>query len=767
MTYMVLDAHLNGLPSGLLLTVVRDPDGHFQAYAGELRGLRIKLDEATPDDRLLALDQISGLHAHYDEQHQSIDLRADDSRLAPYVVGLGGQRQLTDLSQLQSTPGAIFNYGLNNVTGSYLPSRTTGNLEVIAMLPTSNLATTWLYDSAHGFGTEDDRYTLRLDSTWRKVDPAQVRTYAVGDINTGALDWSRSIRLAGLQVQSAFQQRPDLVTWAMPQFAGSAALPSTLDLYVNNMKVFTGEIPAGPFDLQALPFINAGEVRIVTTDINGLQHEVTQPYYSAPGLLRQGLSEYSLDFGAPRRNYGISSSQYDDILAGSTALRHGLTDHLTLEGNTQATDDGLKLLGLGMSQAVGPYAVLALATTASRYRGWDGKSGTIDLDARLWGVRAYASLERSSQNFYDLARVALYRERTRRENQAETLADNWLDLTANASAIDRAGLSFQPWFDPPTTINLGYTRLETPSDSVRLINLSLSRRIGRNASAYINGFWDPQHPADHGIYASVSFNLGERSRATFSSERNRGASSLGQQLSGNTGSGQGNLDWMLANREYSQGTYWRTANLGYQASFADLHVQTDQSNDSQRTLAQVSGSVVVAADDVFLANRVGDAFAIVRNAGPGSEIRQNGARITTADSQGSALLAQVRPYSNTRIDIDPIDLPLDWVPQTTQRTVVAAWRQGAVADFGVRPAHGALLTLVDTAGQPLPLGYQAFLDGHESGSPIGHDGEVYLTGLEPENHLIVKKNRTQVCRVAFPYQADGSSLSHIGPLTCR
>ncbi len=146
---------------------------------------------------------------------------------------------------------------------------------------------------------------VRLDSSWRYDDARSVRSYVVGDFASNALAWTSSVRLAGFQIASAFEQRSDIVTTALPQFSGSAALPSTLDLYVNQQRIFSGEIPSGPFDIKSLPFVSGGDVRLVTTDATGRQVELTKAYYYVPGQLRPGLIEFSIDVGVPRLDYGI------------------------------------------------------------------------------------------------------------------------------------------------------------------------------------------------------------------------------------------------------------------------------------------------------------------------------------------------------------------------------------------------------------------------------------------------------------------------------
>ena len=53
---------------------------------------------------------------------------------------------------------------------------------------------------------------LRLDSTFTNVNQDTQVVARVGDVVTGSLNWSRSIRLGGAQTARDFLVRPDLVT---------------------------------------------------------------------------------------------------------------------------------------------------------------------------------------------------------------------------------------------------------------------------------------------------------------------------------------------------------------------------------------------------------------------------------------------------------------------------------------------------------------------------------------------------------------------------
>ena len=94
--------------------------------------------------------------------------------------------------------------------------------------------------------------------------------------------------------------RSDLVTAPLPSFSGSAAVPSTLDVYLNNSKTYTQEVPPGPFPVNNLPLISGGEARLVLRDAAGREVDTALPFYTSPQLLREDLTYFSVETGYPR-----------------------------------------------------------------------------------------------------------------------------------------------------------------------------------------------------------------------------------------------------------------------------------------------------------------------------------------------------------------------------------------------------------------------------------------------------------------------------------
>ena len=78
------------------------------------------------------------------------------------------------------------------------------------------------------------------------LDQDTMRTLRLGDTITSSLDWSRSIRIAGVQWGRNFSLRPDLVTFPVAAISASSVVPSSIALYINGVQQYSSNVPAGP-----------------------------------------------------------------------------------------------------------------------------------------------------------------------------------------------------------------------------------------------------------------------------------------------------------------------------------------------------------------------------------------------------------------------------------------------------------------------------------------------------------------------------------------
>lgn len=212
---------------------------------------------------------------------------------------------------------------------------------------------------------------VRYDSTFLITNEEDATTWTVGDVISDALSWSTSVRMGGISYGRDFSLRPDLVTWPLPAFSGEAAVPTSVDLFINGYRSGSTRLQPGPFTITNLPYINgAGDAVLVTTDALGRQVSTTLPFYVSSDLLKQGLSDGAVTLGSLRRNYGIENFDYGPA-AGSGSYRYGVTDWLTLEGHAEGAES-LALGGAGTVLKLGRFGVVNTSWTQSRMRGDSG-----------------------------------------------------------------------------------------------------------------------------------------------------------------------------------------------------------------------------------------------------------------------------------------------------------------------------------------------------------------------------------------------------------
>lgn len=265
-----LDVSINGQPTGLIADFVDTGEGRFASRASELTELRIKTASGVKPDDLVALDSITGLSYVYDEQKQTIAITTSDKNRITNAYNARGE-----LDQAGVTPsgyGAVLNYTLY---GSYGGDKSLANLKSLdfsginATLDGRLIAPFGILNQTAivGMTLADETETLRLDTTYTFSNEDSMVRWRAGDFISGGTGWSRPVRMAGVQVQRAFAMRPDLVRSPLPSVSGSAAVPSSVDVYVNGTKSYSKEVTAGPYQIDNIPSVTgSGVAQVVTRD---------------------------------------------------------------------------------------------------------------------------------------------------------------------------------------------------------------------------------------------------------------------------------------------------------------------------------------------------------------------------------------------------------------------------------------------------------------------------------------------------------------------
>ncbi|WP_445407414.1 fimbria/pilus outer membrane usher protein [Acinetobacter seifertii] len=762
-TQLFLNISINSNTSEDLFSVKQSKDEKLYIRSSDLKALRLKMDEHIPDSQWVCINELKGIQFKYLENEQSLNLQVPASMLSDYSVDLTGQPTTnTNLLKMKPLNAAILNYSMyHTITND--ESIFSGSAEGIFNSALGNFSSGVLYNGSNENSYSHEKW-VRLESKWQYVDPEKVRIYTLGDFISNSSDWGSSVRLAGLQWSSAYTQRGDIVTSALPQFSGSAALPSTLDLYVNQQKIYSGLVPSGPFDVKQLPFISGNEVTLVTTDATGQQTITKKPYYFSSKILAKGINEFSVDVGVPRYNYGLYSNDYDDATFASGAIRYGYSNSLTLSGGAEASTDGLSNVGTGFAKNLFGVGVINADIAASQYKDENGYSALVGLEGRISkNISFNTSYRKVFDNYFDLARVSQIRYL--KENQLNAESQNYLNYSALADEIFRAGINYN--FYTGYGVYVGYNQIKYSDNSYKLLSANLSGSLNKNWGFYSSAYKDYENHKDYGIYFALRYTPSTRVNAITSVSSDSGRLSYRQEVFVLSEPQVGSFGWG-GYVERNQDTHDNNASVygSYRARAAYLTGRYNRIGDNDQVALSATGSLVAAAGRIFAANEIGDGYAVVTNAGPQSQILNGGINLGTTDKSGRFLIPSLMPYRENHIYLDPSYLPLNWNVKSTDQKTVVGYRQGTLVDFGAHQVISGLVRVVDKNNSPLLPGYSVRINGQQD-AVVGYDGEVFVPNLLKQNKLEVDLLDHGSCQVEFTYNSNQYSTKKLGPYICH
>jgi outer membrane usher protein len=737
---LYLEVMLNGQRTSLIAHF-RERDGKLSATAKDLSELGIATDKlGAADTATLELDQIAGLRYRYDAAAQSIDMEVPDAIRKPYTFDT---RELTATPNATSSRGFLINYDAFAQTQSNAQLALWSEqryFDPAGVL--SNTGIAYLYSDLH-------RY-VRYDTSWSMSNPATLSTTQFGDTISSSLDWTRSFRIAGFQWRSNFALRPDLVTFPLQALSGTAVVPSAVDLYINNVRQFTGNVPSGPFIVNNVPGITgAGEATVITHDALGRTISTTLPLYVDTRMLAAGLSSYSFEAGFLRRNYGVESFSYDPSPAVSATARRGVTDSLTLEGHAEATG-GLVNAGAGALVRMGMAGVISGSASASA-----GKLNGAQLGIGYQLIEPRFSIDAQTLRAYG--------------NYGDLGAR---DGTPVPTATDRVTLAL-PFFSRQT-LSLSYIGYRFPgAPSSRIGSLSYTLNFGNLASLTLSTYKDFLQHDSQGIFLTASFGLGNNTAINASVGRQNGQSTynVNAQRPPDYAGGWG---WGVQAGGTGAVPY-RQAQAQYLGKYGEVTAIAQDLDGQASASLDMSGAVVFMDRTVQPARRIDDGFALVSTDGVANvPVLHENRVIGTTDTGGHLLIPDLNAYQHNQVAIDSMNLPADTRIATVAMDLVPQSHAGVLAGFRVSRYSAASVILRDADGKLMPPGTRVHHVESGGDTIVGYDGLTFIEKLQPDNHLEIinggagDAQRAVQCRVEFTYQrpADGT-LPTIGPLTCR
>jgi outer membrane usher protein len=643
----------------------------------------------------------------------------------------------TDELPVTYMPGGFLNYDVRYDTSSGIKSLG-ANWEVGAFSKLGLLTSSY-------YTTSGNHETIRLDTTIRRDDPERMTSAVAGDTITRSGSYGAAVRIGGLQYKRNFGTAPLLITYPATNVSGTAVVPSTVDVFIGNSRAYSAQVKPGPFSLSNLPVpVGAGDVRVVVRDVFGKESTMVVPYVRYDAMLKKGLSDFSYEVGALRRDYSLESNDYGDWAAVGTH-RYGVTDWLTLEGHAEGMADRGNLGGVvQVTMPVLGLVGVGGAASSGFGSGWLAKA-FFQRNELNWSVGAAA--HQQSRNYVDIA-----------------YEPGWIQTLATRQASASVRIGERHWLNV-----LGLRTTDQTGDfKTATVGWTMSLPRSATMTASLSQFWGNQ-PKSVAFLMTLALPLGERDYATASVERRTDQSAtdvllgVSRNLLEDDSFGYRVLaGQQIGTRRAELGAFWQTG-------VGQFGIEAADAFDLNSTRAYARGGIAVADGKWKVSRYLDESFAIVKVADfPDVQVYSNNQPIGRTDASGIAVIPRISGFLPSEIAFEPEDIPLDGAFGPNVKLLKLATRMGALVDMGVARVLSATLTLVEASGKPVPAGASVRLGEAEAEFPVAKQGRVYVSGLDRG-----KRNALQVqigeraCRAMIDVPDKFSSGGTLGPFTCH
>ncbi|MHC5308362.1 fimbria/pilus outer membrane usher protein [Bartonella sp. LJL80] len=768
-----LEVRINGLDKKLIGEFYENTEGVLFAKPDELEDVGIVAATShSGDDGLIDLTKLKNVTYVYDGPNQAIDFNTSDmSALVPTQVDLMPDRRIKakerydkknsideDVPTPSSEFGGLVNYTLYADSGSSNFSDLWAFQGLSAQLDGRVFGRygTLSSNQVLRFASGDYSDTVRLDSAWSYWDMDHLTSYTVGDYVTRSLPWTRSVRMGGVQIRRNFSIRSDLVTMPLPSVSGSAVVPSSVDVYVNNAKRSTADLPAGPYRISDFPVVTgANDARLVVRDALGRESVTEVPFYASIDMLAEGLIDFSAEGGFMRYYYGSESANYGKDFAASATLRYGMSNALTLEGHSEYAADFYNG-GIGAVFSLGPIGVMSISGAGSRFNEEVGQQVSVGLELEKWDLRFNARTQRTFGDYNDLASATARNERYHNDEQALNgddfyFSDNYYSGSDKpVKTMNQLSVGVPLKIDP-TTLNFSFTQTEyADAQKAKLLSFSASRSFGERTQAYITGYKDMEDRGRFGVFAGLSISLGSRIQMSTGISSDDNGTSYQTELRKSETREIGSTGWRLRDVEGSRSQ--RSAYGSYRSRLARVEGSVEQNDNDYRLTANVEGAIVAAGGGVFASNQIDDSFAIVDVGAPNIEVKKENRPYGKTGWDGKIIVPDLNSFQSTKLSINADNMPLDSMVTSTQMRVLPGYRSAVIAQFAIEQAgESALISLQKADGAFVTVGASIKQNSTEL-AQVGYDGQTLLPlkGLRLPSRFIVSELSGETCLLEVP-----------------
>ena len=262
----------------------------------------------------------------------------------------------------------------------------------------------------------------------------------------------------------------------LPTFGGIAAVPSTVDVYVNNIKTFSQDVAPGPFSIANIPLITgAGNAQLVVTEFVGRRDQDDRPVFRLgepvePGADAAGRWKADCRVSTTARRPTITF----ETPVGSATLRRGIFDWMTAESHVEA-GAGVANGGVGAVVRTGAIGVVSASLAASDYSAKRGAQASASYQAQLFGLSFSASSQRTFGDYNDLVSATA---RLQPPSRQRLCLPRCSPTPQPPKALDTITISAPLPFDPKSSVSANFIHSLAASGTLsEIVSASYSRSL--------------------------------------------------------------------------------------------------------------------------------------------------------------------------------------------------------------------------------------------------------------------------------------------------
>ncbi|MBN2689930.1 MAG: fimbrial biogenesis outer membrane usher protein [Gammaproteobacteria bacterium] len=637
-------------------------------------------------ERYCALSSLPGASYKIDSENLILYIMLPSSVFEKSRLNVSGRT--SHIVEPPRSSGAFFNY---DVQAEHLaPQNDSEKSSVGSMLeggyfsPYGVGQTNFLYRSEHSEGA--DKF-VRLNTSWVYDNTSDMRRVKFGDVTTGFGMFNRSLYFGGIQIERNFNLQPDKYVHPLPSMiSGSAVVPSTVDLYLDNARIFNRSVAPGPFDIDSFPVVNGkGTLKVVTKDVLGNEKVINIPYYYTQQLLNPGVHRYLFDAGFVRRDFALKNFDYGDPLINMSD-DVGVTKNLTV---------GLRGSMLWKSQAVvgseinflpkNHIGVFSLDVMGSRRN--NGALGSavdfgFSVERRKWYFNA--STKFTTSRYTELG------------YEKDDLLPSW-------QAETRLSRSFGS-YGSASIAYIGRTNRDDNPTS-KFVTVQYAASI-KDWNLSILAMDDLGKSGDRAFLINFSRNFGEHDDSlNLGASLKEGAQKGSVSLSRNLGYKSGWGYQVASDLESSSNSYHRVyGRLNYQNGVGRYNAEIVNQNKDMSYRLQALGGMLYFKRHLFLTRSSSSSFGLVEVPNyPNVGVYRGGEVIEHTDKEGYAIVPNLTPYYPNKIGINLNDMPRDIIIDKDRINVYPYYRSPAIVKFVPKKIRAVEFRPLMPDGKEFPL----------------------------------------------------------------